>query len=309
MRLRDVTEILEKNVGDLKLEKSAVRPGNLVEVYNFQASVNAIDAIAPLGFLSEDIEGLQELDAIYLNKSNSPHILLNLDTYESYERIVRSVRGKSYAVLEAFNQAIKPQSPYSLSFKLPESYDSLDKVSHFFSELELSLRLGLKEDKFTVQAFDSGSLWVELLFENQGTLAFLGSIINASTLIAKTIIKSNDAKQQFAGLEDEQIKIFTDHMDKKIREEVEHHVKELSKEEPFDDMDPEDISKVEKSILHMGRLLGEGTTVTPALNAPTEVKESYPSTDVFKEIEVRVNSIQHHNQKKIEDHPENNDED
>ncbi|MBL3644021.1 hypothetical protein JMN23_16835 [Bacillus sp. RHFB] len=306
MRLREMKDLLEKNIDKLYVAQVDAGSHNY-ELLEYRTFIDAVDELSVLNYLNEEINSLKNYRHVYFNKSSVPNIIVDGNTLNNVKTIIDKIRDKSKAVYEAIDQALPNQNEHSVSIMLPPAYEKLDEVTEFFEELEKALKLGLKNDTIKVQAFDSGSFWVELIVNNQDTLGFLGSIITAATTGVKIYLENKRTKQHISSLSpdpeisntlDEQV---TALMKQRLESFIKAEAATLSDQYPERNIDTEYLVHIEKSILTMVKLLGEGTKVIPALNAPKEAVEQFPGEEVSKEIENQVAKfLTQQNQKQIE---------
>lgn len=169
MRLRDLKQLLLDNIEKLEFEYKNISIRE-VEISGFQKAVNAVNNLKDLKFLDDEINELTQLENIYYDKSIHDRIKVDSDSFNSFHDLIKDIKIKCTAVLEAIDQAIPDQQSHSISVKLPD-YKNLDQLSKFFSKLNKSLEQAIVNDKIkgsvTIQNFDSGSLWVELLLDKK----------------------------------------------------------------------------------------------------------------------------------------------
>lgn len=292
-------QILNNNIDDLEYAEREVNSSTFI-LNGTQKVIKAVEELKQLNFLTTEINELMSLENIYYSKSEKDEIRVDHPSARKFKEIVSEIYTKSIAVLDAIDQAIPNQKENSISIKLPD-YSDLDQLQKFFNKLNNSLDKALKIEQIkgsvTIQNFDSGSLWVELVI-NGGTkaISFVGSLTYAAVVLSKKV-KENKLMQaniDSLNIRNESMKDLQSALKKQIDAITEAETKNLLGEQKIQ-CDNEDLERMKHSVKTLAELITEGTQIKHALNAPEEVAENFPDFSNINLIESTIKQIEENN--------------
>lgn len=294
MRLRDMKQLLLNNIHDLSFEHRD-SGSKKTEISNFQKSIKAIDNLKELKFLAEEINQLSQMDNIYFDRSEGDRIKIDDETFQVFYKIIDKVKEKCTAALEAIDQAIPDQDSLSISVKLP-NYTNMEQLSKFFTQLNKSLEQAVSnektKDKITVQNFDSGSLWIELLVGSVITFKFIGSITHTAALIGKKIMDAQHHKEYLRSLKikNDSLEDIQQALSKQLDALTEAETKNLLSKEKIE-YDNEYLERMKYSIKTLAELINEGTEFQPSYLADKEDSKNFPDFSDLSRIESSIKHI------------------
>jgi hypothetical protein len=289
MRLQEIKKILSDNIDKFDYAAKAINNGSTIEVIGHIGVMNAINEIAYLGFLDEELSKLQDLSTIYYDRSLEDRIQINSSTFNRFKNIIDDIHQKCVTVYKALNIAIPNQEEYSVSVKLP-NYTELDRLPDFFEKLDKSLSQALVNKHFngkiTIEAFDSGSLWVVLSVGSHLALSFLGRITEIAVKISTLILDIKKEKLHFQQIKTSQnfLKEYNEIQMQRLKTVTQKEAEALAND--ADITDPEYISQLQYAIKEISNLITEGTQFKPnEVTSPEETKHFPDYTQVTRLVE------------------------
>lgn len=296
MRLRDMKQLLINNIDDLEFESKRIGTSDQYDISGFQKAIKAVNNLRELDFLENEINKLSQLDNIYYDKSIKDRIRIDGKSYNSFKNLIDVIKYKCTAALEAFDQAIPDQQEYSISVRLPD-YKNLDELSKFFSKLNTSLEQAIVNDKvqgkITIQNFDSGSLWVELLLGGAYALRFVGALVRTAVVVRNKSYQTMILEQHARTLDikNDTLEDLQKGLSKSISVLVEAETKNLLNQEDME-YDPEYLESMKHSVKMLAELINEGTQIHPSYLAEKKHTVNFPEFDKLDQIESTIKQIE-----------------
>jgi len=296
MRLRDLKEILKKNIEYIDFSTSKNNDNNY-QVIGLQRAINAINELSIYGFLDGDIERLKKHPNIYYSKAADDRMYLTPATYNEINSIMSVAREKIEGFMIAMDKAIPNQENSSLSIKLP-NYTDLSQLSGFFKDLNQALSQTLAIEEIDAQAkiqnFDSGSLWVEVGISSLVGMQVIGTLLKSALIVRQEVYKTDLAKKQveMLDLRQEFVEELTKASTQHIRSIIDAETKNLLAKESNVEYSPESLERMKSTVKIFSQLVNEGTQFYPALNAPEEVNESFPTFPEISQLETSIRRIE-----------------
>lgn len=295
MRLRDMKQLLIDNIENLDFTSKRIN-NDYVEMIGFQKAVNAVNNLKELAFLEKEVNELSKLENIYYDKSIVDRVKVDNSTFNNFNNLIKVIENKCTATLEAFDQAIPDQQEYSISVRLPD-YKNLDELSKFFSKLNKSLEQAIVNDKIkgniTIQNFDSGSLWVELLLGGVVALKFVGALTHTAAVVRNRTYQFKLLEQQARTLEikNDTLEDLQKGLSKNIDVLVEAETKNLLNQEGIE-YNPEYLENLKYSVKVMAELINEGTQIHPSYIADQAHTLQFPDFSQIDQIESTIKQIE-----------------
>lgn len=284
MRFREMEQIIGQNINSISFKVTTLNNGNKM-IENFSSMIIAINNIQLLGFIDNEISELQKMNTPFNSIRLNDTMTIDEATFNKFSRIIQTISSKCLAVQTAISVALPDQSPLSMVVGLPTFknysdlvifYKSLDKIFNLFFEEE--------RDNITIQNFDSGSLWTEVLFGTSAMVAAFGSLVKLTSFIFLKIREHKIAEMQFEQLSyDESIKNeLKDKLLEKALQDIEADVIQFLPEDQKGDR--ERVVNTSKALHLLYELLDQGTTFEAAIESNESIKESFPSFDSLKSL-------------------------
>lgn len=287
MRFREQLTIINQNVDDLKveIETSQTLGVNYTHVTNTKSLSRAIQNIASIGFLEVEIQSFIDLGSSINPISNYQ---MGKDDTVTFVALIEQIKAKTEAVKSSIELSLPEQSENSISIGLPDytDFNSIEIVTEILNK-SLSIICGIENyrSEIMIQNFDSGSLWFEIVLASSSTVGFVGFVVKTSfSLVAQfralkmqklSLESMYTEKSQKSKLYDELNKIF----DYQVRQTIENAIENENKQ-----IDPEDISKLVKSMSMLIPLLEQGTIFAPASTQNLETQAEFPTIESMKTL-------------------------
>ncbi|MFL0196982.1 hypothetical protein ACJDU8_15650 [Clostridium sp. WILCCON 0269] len=134
MRLRDILNLLEKNVK--KFQITAAEQGGLMKIENYVSTLEAVTSLERLDFIKDEINTIKQNKTIF--NSRLEYILVHREVYNNFMPAYSLIVTKCNTAIEAIRQSLPEQDPNSISVKLPK-INNLSELVKFFSDLDKAL--------------------------------------------------------------------------------------------------------------------------------------------------------------------------
>lgn len=289
---------LEEIKKGFKFEYQAVEGGKF-RVIGVTKLNSLIIKINKFGFIDNEykefITNFKNIVTLFDNE-----VILNSIKYEQYEELLKTINLKVTAVITAISLAIDNQDENSISIKLPPFTD-LKSVANFIEDIEKIFKGVLpdkKQGELKLSTFDTGSNWIEVVVTYAESVVIIGEFVKVTTELAKNILALRSTTEKLEStnsIDDEARQIVLDSMRKL---EVEQSKISASKLLESGVINTEDLSNINEyqnglsmQILTMADYLIKGAEVKPALNAPEEQKEEFPSNEEYKLLQESANQL------------------
>lgn len=279
MRLRETRELLRKQRDNLELVYEQRKDGR-ISITGIEKLINNVNDLAKLGFLDPDIERLKSIPNIYYGRSTDDLILIEPSLFNTLHGIFKSITEKVDAILKVIDISIPEQRENVISVKLP-NYKEINELSDFFKNLDLALRCGLKVSEvngnYSLENFDTGSMWVDVFFSTS-SLVFFGKLLELAVNYRKSSTELEITRKHL-----ELLDIQSEHQ-ASLKEALENQLNLLADQqlkllqEDGQTYDPDSLANIRKSIQLLSDLINKGTQFHPPLDAPKEVTQSFPES-------------------------------
>jgi hypothetical protein len=287
MRLREIKQILDENIKELKVDNSSDLGNAKYEIKNFHDLYVAIRKIEKLGFLQEDIAILDTMQTIFHDKSEK--VIVDNNGLNKLKERVNLIRLKVDTVIKAINEALPEQDQNSVSIKLP-NYTELSQVSNFIKEIDTILNQTLVDDfkgNIKLQNFDTGSNWIEILLENKEAVLFLGAIVGSTiNFIQSSYLhwKQTEHTIKVLNTDEEARKLILKSISDSVKFQAQSHASALMKDFNIDASHQEYHTNLTYSIHKLAELMSKGTEIHTALNAPEDTKQAFPDAKTTQSL-------------------------
>lgn len=285
MRFREQLAIINENIDNLivEVEQSQTLGVNYTHVTNTKSLAQAIQNVAAIGFLENEIQSF-----IALGSSINPisNYQMGKDDTITFTALVEQIKLKTEAVKFSIELSLPKQSENSITIGLPD-YTQFKSVEEATTQLNKSLTIicGIENYRsdIQIQNFDSGSLWLEIVVAAPTVVGFIGFVIKTAFSVVAYYRTTQSQKISLKSMETEtsaKEKLY-EGLDElfqyQVRQTIENAVNNENKQ-----IDPEDLSKLAKAVELLVPLLEQGATFAPANTQTPEIKAEFPTKEIMK---------------------------
>jgi hypothetical protein len=195
----------------------------------------------------------------------------------------------------ALEQVMPQEKPNSINIKLPPVND-FDELSKYSRDLHLALTQVLYLDEVNssvkIESVENGSIWLNVLIEGAIGLSIVGSLVWAGAVIYKKVLEGKMMEQQLRTLSiradsmEDVRKAQTQSLTMLLEAEAEH-INSVS----FKKNVPDNLNRIKNSIELFASLLDKGAEIHPAIGAPEEISNLYPSMKALPTIESKIKRL------------------
>jgi hypothetical protein len=274
--------ILDDSVRYIGVARIAGDAGNLFKVDNLSRRRSALEALASIApFKKSADEILGHIVFAQVNESYQ----ISQGQIDLLHHQSNDLARRAADLLEALNDVLPPERPDVFAFRLPISPSpaTLDELTDLVDDLKLIFDAPLStffSESLCVEAFDTGSKWLELKIKAQAALICVSAICSSAYFLASARLwyRQQDAQTQMLELGVEQKKLLVDashvHLEalsRKLARDVAEQYGD-SKHRDFN----EHVNLMNASITKLSELIEKGTQVQPSSAAPEAVRALMP---------------------------------
>ncbi|MBP2115446.1 hypothetical protein [Paenibacillus silagei] len=312
MRLSEIASIVQDLKPEISFKIQALSNGDF-RVHNYKQTIFNIDNLSQIGFIDAEIEILKGMDYIYSNKSSVDYVDVDKSAKLNLERAEQYIKKKIDSILDVAHISIPPESSESIDVKLP-NFKSLKDTSKFFNDLNNILEIVVVNKdingKVELENFESGSLWISIGLGTSAAVSIIGNIVNTALNLKSKYYETETLKAAARSLNataDAQ-ELLVKALDESLTNVSKVHATELLENSPINNNTPEYLSKFEHVVITFTRLIYEGAEIHPALNAPKDTKDKFPSYPKLIQSN-SVKELQESTQGSVEEDQQPTDED
>jgi hypothetical protein len=298
MRLREIQKDLSATINDLIVRGTAIQNTNPQQfrLSNIIKANQAIKMLDSIGLLETEINGLRV--SSFFNSPND-EIIVNPQEYNTIIDLVNRIRQASLLFLQALNKSLGSSElidDKNISVKF-EKIGNLNDLESFIGQLIKVIQIPLSEFKeggeVQIVNFDSGSFWLDIVLPATSCVTLIGSIAWAGAVIYKKWLEAFAFKQYAEGLEiqKEHLETLKKAAKDKIDKDIEAEAK-LIQNEYFTPEDYEQLARLKLAIKEYSKLIQKGVQIKPALTAPENVSNLFPTYNPLEILESKIKKIE-----------------
>lgn len=278
MRLRDILSVFSEYFEDIALVASPVDTNNK-QISGLPRFRLALQLFEDTGAFAQEIEAIKEFKAIFLTIEDT--VALPAKECDRLVSLTNQLRNKANTASQVLQAILHPQDLNSLSLKLPK-INSLKELSDISIKLEKIFDQLLVNDFVKggnqLQNFDTGSEWLEIVFNSTKAVGLVVSAVYAVLLLKREDIKNQEllevvrnrriANNLYENLSND---LLENH--KKL---LEGQVKEIAADAGADENDHEYLERIKFCIDELNQLIDKGLKFFPASKSPSEIQSKLP---------------------------------
>jgi hypothetical protein len=280
MKLSKIATILEENIDTLLVSVTSAKPTDATSskysISHLDEFRAATENIAKTGLFAPIIEDLHKVP-IYGHAFES--FIVSSQHFKQFSEAALSIYNTAALLIDAIHNALPEQSETTIAVKLPEVYE-FDELIEILRKLEKAFSLAVINPTVNgavlVESLEPGSKWININVASTAAATLIGALVYAGCTISnqmdthalqveqlRTISLKNDALETVVKAQD-------DYIDMLVHTEAQRVYSEQFPK------DPEQENRLRNSIKLFAEIIHMGGEVHPALNAPAEVKATFP---------------------------------
>lgn len=298
MRLRDIVNVIDENIDGLdhRLAKIATDSNQLRldNVFNIR---NSVERISGTGAFDSEIGQIKEFETLLFSNTDSI-ILPKPEANELSNTIIRLVN--RMGVFNSVAKQILPeQNENSLSIRLPDT-PRLAELSDIFSKLDKIFNQLLVNEKIqgeaTLQNFDTGSEWIEILFNSVKAVFIISTLAYTVILVKREEIKNQELLEVVRNrrITNDLIERLSQEILAQSNKLINAKMSEFIQEVGIDKKDNEYLERYKHCVSILTELIDKGLKFFPSTKSPNDIKSVLPdfSKDDIKEMLPEILKIQ-----------------
>lgn len=285
MRLRDILAVFSRYSKDIILIESGIaNDSNNSRIEGISRFRIAIQQIENTGAFKKELEDIKNINkTIFVTYDDS--IALSKDISRKLVSLSTQLQNKLNISASVLSAILPPQDQNSISIKLP-TINGLTDLSDISRRLDKVFNQLLANDfvdgKVTLQNFDTGSKWFEIVFNTTKAASVFVSVIYAAIFLHGEYIKNQEAIEVVRNrkitndLYENYSNKLLDIMEEERKKQLDKQAKKISKEAGADENDNEYNQMVKLCITEIDELVKSGIKFFPSSTSPSEIKRIFP---------------------------------
>ena len=310
MRLRDIVNVIDENIDALQHQLLSIPSDpnqlRLDNVFNIRKSV---ERISGTGVFDLEIIQIKEFETLLL--SNTDSIILPKREATELSNSLLALVNRMNVFNSVVIEVLPEQNENSLSIRLPDTR-SLAELSDIFSKLDKIFNQLLVNERIkggaTLQNFDTGSEWIEILFNSVKAVYLISTLAYIVIFIKREEIKNQELLEVVRNrkITNDLIERLSEEMLAQSSKLIDDKMSEFIQEAGIDKKDNEYFERYKNCVSILTELIDKGLKFFPSTKSPNDIKSILPdfSKDDIKEMLPEILKIQSSDQEKG---PENED--
>ncbi|MCI5225173.1 MAG: hypothetical protein D3918_00600 [Candidatus Electrothrix sp. AX2] len=278
MRLRDIISVFSEYFDDIALVASPVDTNNK-QVSGLPRFRLALQLFEDTGAFAQEIEAIKEFKAIFLTTEDT--VSLHAKECDRLVGLTNQLRNKANTAHLVLQAILHPQDLNSLSLKLPK-INSLKDLSDISIKLDKIFDQLLVNDfvkgKTQLQNFDTGSEWLELVFNSTKAAGLVASVVYTALILKREHIKNQELLEVVRNrkIANDLYENLSNDLLEKHKKLLEDQVKEIAADAGADENDHEYLERIKFCIDELNQLIDKGLKFFPSSKSPSEVQSKLP---------------------------------
>ncbi|MDN3580677.1 hypothetical protein [Mucilaginibacter flavus] len=291
MRLKEISQILKENIDRLKYTPNIVVANNNFSVDNLINIRKGINNIAKTNLFKSQ---LKEFKTLPIYASTLDTLTISNNEYSIFSSTLEALKKGIKNLTESVDQALPiNESENLLSIKLPNdlNFESLGKIIDLLKK-SFSIPLAEIDDSIKIEAFESGSFWIDILVHSREAIELIGAITWAGAFIYKKRLegKIHEKYIETLNIKNDALKAIQEGTRAQIDILIEVEAQNIQTNY-YNGDDHERLERLKLSIKSMSELVEKGTEVHPNLLASETTNSIFPSFKNLNLIESKTKQI------------------
>ena len=278
MRLRDILSVFSAYLPDIRIDIASIDANNR-QVSGVSRFRSALQALENTGAFEQEIETIKEFKAICLTTEDT--VALSATECNQLVNLTNQLLNK-VSIADVVLQAIlPPQDLNSLSLKLPK-INSLKELSAISGKLDKIFDQLLVNDfvegKASLQNFDTGSEWLEIVFNSTKAVGLFASVVYAALVVKREHIKNQELLEVVRNrkIANDLYENLGNSLSEHSKKLLEDQAKEIAADAGADENDHEYLERIKFCIDELNQLIDKGLKFFPASKSPSEIQSKLP---------------------------------
>lgn len=299
MKIKNVSTMAKNLIEYLKLEAGQLNQETM-QINNHRNLYQVISILYANDLLTKQVKELFNPFEDYLSMANK-NIRMGNSDFHRLSAAVTSLKLILQGLSETIDANIPSDKTTTVSIKLPDER-AFDIFSDTIRELNVTLGALLSDgqinEKIEIEAFDNGSLWIQIVTSTVAGVNLIGLVVWASYAVLN---KHIEYRRYVEGLR--KIKISNDNLEAiqnamatELQNMVDLEARNIAKEKSLKD-DAEILVKLRVTIKQLSGLLEKGMEFHPGDKADPETLKEFPLIGDIKKLESKTKLIAHSDNK------------
>jgi len=290
MRLRDIVNVIDVNMNVLQHRLVAIASDSnqlrLDNVFNIR---NSVERISGTGAFDAEIIQIKKFETFLF--SNTDSIILPKHEATELSNFIIRLANKMGVFNSVVKQVLPEQNENSLSIRLPDTL-RLAELSDIFSKLDKIFNQLLVNEKIqgeaTLQNFDTGSEWIEILFDSVKAVFIISTLAYTAILVKREEIKNQELLEVVRNrkITNDLIERLSQEILAQSNKLINAKMSEFIQEVGIDKKDNEYLERYKHCVSILTELIDKGLKFFPSTKSPNDIKSVLPdfSKDDIKEM-------------------------
>ena len=253
-----------------------------------------VSTVEGLGFFDKEVKALKN-SVLYSTSQDS----LTVD----HKKITQTYGIANYVVqageslYRALGSILEIEAENSIGVKLPEPSDFKDLIKSMETIEKVLSQVVHHQDiggSITINRWDSGSYWVELILGTQAAVTLVAGIAWSSAVVYKKLQEAKIFEEHAKSLKikNESLEDITKQQKELTSLLIAQESKAIQIKNFKNEDDNEVLERIKHSVKTFAELIQSGAEVHPALSAPESVENLFPNFKKLETISSRIKQIE-----------------
>ncbi|MCI5179229.1 MAG: hypothetical protein D3911_07890 [Candidatus Electrothrix sp. AW3_4] len=278
MRLRDIISVFSAYIPDIRFDTAKIDNNN-IQLRGVSRFRSALQALENTGVFEQEIETIKEFKAICLTTEDT--VALPLKEGHQLVNLTNQLQNKVSIADVVLRAILPPQDLNSLSLKLPK-INSLKELSDLSAKLDKIFDQLLVNDfvkgKASLQNFDTGSEWLEIVFNSTKAVGLVASVVYAALVVKREHIKNQELLEVVRNrkITNDLYEDLSRSLSEDYKKLLEDQAKKIATDAGADENDHEYLGRIKFCIDELKQLIDKGLKFFPSSKSPSEIQSKLP---------------------------------
>lgn len=280
MRIRDIVKIIDNNIDGMDCTMVGMpNDPNNIKFSNIFGIRKGIIALESTSAFTSELSNLNKHNFLHLSLDDE--ITIPTDMAVNIRSQIQELQIKMRTFRSVAVEILPEQSELSLSVMFPKIHD-LAELADYSSKLDKILsQLLVNKDidgKAVLQNFDTGSEWIELVFNSAKSLGAIASLVYIVILTKREAIKNQESLEVIRNrkITNDLFEQLASQLQKNTENFINNKIKENMVDMKGENIDNEYFERYKFCVNEMGKLIDKGMKFFPSSKSPNDIKSTLP---------------------------------